>query len=419
MPSLSPTMSEGSIVKWYKAEGEEIQPGDVLCDIQTDKAVVSLENEEEGVLAKIIKDESVGDIKVGEIIALYVDQGEDWRSVDAEVSSESHSDDVSSESSASASSESVRHTSILGPAVRNIRNTYDVDLSKVTPTGPQKNVLKEDILQYIKANNLKPKDFIVAPPHATSEKKQSKKTKALSVTSQPANEFIDIPLSETALQNMQFLTASKMATPHSYVYYDAGLDDLECLQERLLVEEGVSTELEDLIAKCVGHAMMLCPRLRCVHSSEDSVTQCDRADICWINVCEDGGSVMGSVLHDVGSAPLNDISSARQHQHVALSRELISPSTAAVPITVTSFVSCSVGEVTETLLHPQCASLTVGGRHVRVGAGGQCRSCVSLSLTYDAGIVAEVEAVEFMECLVALIETPRLLYSLARSRELP
>lgn len=54
MPSLSPTMTEGTIVAWVKKEGETINPGDVLCEIQTDKAVMSFETEEEGVLAKIL-----------------------------------------------------------------------------------------------------------------------------------------------------------------------------------------------------------------------------------------------------------------------------------------------------------------------------------------------------------------------------
>ena len=54
MPSLSPTMSEGTIVKWLKQEGDAVEPGDILCDIQTDKAVVSFEVEEEGILAKIL-----------------------------------------------------------------------------------------------------------------------------------------------------------------------------------------------------------------------------------------------------------------------------------------------------------------------------------------------------------------------------
>ena len=54
MPSLSPTMTEGTIVKWLKQEGDTVEPGDILCDIQTDKAVVSMEIEEDGILAKII-----------------------------------------------------------------------------------------------------------------------------------------------------------------------------------------------------------------------------------------------------------------------------------------------------------------------------------------------------------------------------
>ena len=54
MPSLSPTMTEGTLIKWLKKEGDVIAPGDVLCEIQTDKAVMSFETEEEGVLAKIL-----------------------------------------------------------------------------------------------------------------------------------------------------------------------------------------------------------------------------------------------------------------------------------------------------------------------------------------------------------------------------
>merc|ERR1719318_2027487 len=80
MPSLSPTMEEGTIVKWHKAEGEAIAAGDVLCDIQTDKAVVSMEADDDGVVAKIIMEEGAG-AKVGTLIALMVGEGEDWKDV--------------------------------------------------------------------------------------------------------------------------------------------------------------------------------------------------------------------------------------------------------------------------------------------------------------------------------------------------
>ena len=76
MPSLSPTMEEGTIVKWHKAEGEAIAAGDVLCDIQTDKAVVSMEADDDGIVAKIIMEEGAG-AKVGTLIALLVGEGED------------------------------------------------------------------------------------------------------------------------------------------------------------------------------------------------------------------------------------------------------------------------------------------------------------------------------------------------------
>lgn len=58
MPSLSPTMTEGTIIKWHKKEGDKINPGDVVCEIQTDKAVVAFEMEDEAILAKILGNKS-------------------------------------------------------------------------------------------------------------------------------------------------------------------------------------------------------------------------------------------------------------------------------------------------------------------------------------------------------------------------
>ena len=69
MPSLSPTMTEGTIVKWCKQEGDKIEPGDVLCEIQTDKAVVSMEYDDEAILAKILIPEGQAGVQVYMMIA--------------------------------------------------------------------------------------------------------------------------------------------------------------------------------------------------------------------------------------------------------------------------------------------------------------------------------------------------------------
>merc|ERR1712241_1657713 len=93
MPSLSPTMAEGQIVKWLKAEGEAVCAGDILCDIQTDKAVVSLETDEDGVLTKILKSEEDGTIKIGSLIAVIAEDGEDWKEVAASALTSASSED--------------------------------------------------------------------------------------------------------------------------------------------------------------------------------------------------------------------------------------------------------------------------------------------------------------------------------------
>lgn len=82
MPSLSPTMIEGKIVKWLKKEGDTVSPGDVLCDIETDKAVMSMETDEEGILAKIVVPENTTTVSVGTLIALMVQVGENWQEVE-------------------------------------------------------------------------------------------------------------------------------------------------------------------------------------------------------------------------------------------------------------------------------------------------------------------------------------------------
>ena len=82
MPALSPTMEEGTIVKWMKKEGDFVSPGDVLCEIETDKATISMDSDEEGILAKIIVPEGTRNVKISQLIALMVEEGVDYTKVE-------------------------------------------------------------------------------------------------------------------------------------------------------------------------------------------------------------------------------------------------------------------------------------------------------------------------------------------------
>src|ERR671921_637263 len=83
MPALSPTMEKGNLAKWLKKEGDRIKSGDVIAEIETDKATMEVEAVDEGVLAKIVVPEGTADVPVNQLIALIAGEGEDPKSVTA------------------------------------------------------------------------------------------------------------------------------------------------------------------------------------------------------------------------------------------------------------------------------------------------------------------------------------------------
>src|SRR5689334_2071569 len=77
MPALSPTMTEGTVAKWLKKEGDKVSSGDVIAEIETDKATMEVEAVDEGVLGKIVVPEGTQNVKVNDVIALLLGEGED------------------------------------------------------------------------------------------------------------------------------------------------------------------------------------------------------------------------------------------------------------------------------------------------------------------------------------------------------
>jgi pyruvate dehydrogenase E2 component (dihydrolipoamide acetyltransferase) len=77
MPNLSPTMEKGNIAKWLKKEGDSIKPGDILAQIETDKATVDFEMQEEGYIAKLLYPEGAKDVKLGQVVAIIVESKDD------------------------------------------------------------------------------------------------------------------------------------------------------------------------------------------------------------------------------------------------------------------------------------------------------------------------------------------------------
>ena len=97
MPALSPTMSEGKIIKWLKKVGDEVDAGDVICEIETDKATLDFEVQEQGYVAKFLVDEGQGNVKVGSPLVVLVDNEDDVKAFEnfsIDESTETQEDEV-------------------------------------------------------------------------------------------------------------------------------------------------------------------------------------------------------------------------------------------------------------------------------------------------------------------------------------
>ncbi|XP_064008237.1 pyruvate dehydrogenase protein X component, mitochondrial isoform X2 [Pogoniulus pusillus] len=207
MPALSPTMEEGNIVKWLKKEGEAVSVGDVLCEIETDKAVITMESSDDGVLAKILLQEGSKNVRLGSLIALLVEEGQDWKQVEIPADAGDPSSlappapQLPSAPSVSASPKLEQQPGKLqirlSPAARNILETHGLDTSNLEPSGPRGIFTKEDALKLVqkqkgKATELKPEPS-PAPPQPTAVPSAVQATAVTSAYPRPAIPPVSTP----------------------------------------------------------------------------------------------------------------------------------------------------------------------------------------------------------------------------------
>ncbi|KAF5452978.1 hypothetical protein F2P56_027927 [Juglans regia] len=271
MPSLSPTMTEGNIARWLKKEGDKISTGEVLCEVETDKATVEMECMEEGYLAKIIHGDGSKEIKVGEVIAITVEDEEDIAKLkdykpsasdagDAAVKGSSAStppkEEVAEQPVSSSEPKTSKPTAappvedriFSSPLARKLAEEHNVPLSSIKGTGPDGHVLKADIEDYLASHG---KEALATAPKAR--------------TATPAAlDYTDIPHSQIRKITASRLLFSKQTIPHYYLTVDACVDKLVDLRGQLnsLQEAsgGKRISINDLVIKAAALALRKVPQ---------------------------------------------------------------------------------------------------------------------------------------------------------------
>ena len=285
MPALSPTMEEGTLAKWLVKEGDTVSSGDLLAEIETDKATMEFEAVDEGVVAKILVAEGSEGVKVGTVIAIIAEEGEDVSQAAAgnaapkAAPAERVAQPVAAQAPAPAPKAEPAQAGAgkdrvkASPLARRLAEAKGLDLAGLTGTGPNGRIVKADLEGTAPAAKTPAPASVAAPA-------------AASVAASVAAQDFGIPHEVIKLSGMRKtiarrLTESKQQVPHIYLTVDVQLDKLLKLRGELnagLASRGVKLSVNDLLIKALGVALIQVPECN-VQFAGDQMLQFQRADI--------------------------------------------------------------------------------------------------------------------------------------------
>ena len=281
MPALSPTMEEGTLAKWLVKEGDAVKSGDILAEIETDKATMEFEAVDEGTIAQILVPEGTDEVKVGTVIALIAGEGEEVskaapKAAPAPAKAEAPVPEapktepapVPGPAPAPAPKETSEGDRVkASPLARRLAEQQGIDLGALSGSGPGGRIVKADV-------------------DGAAGKAPARQAAAPSAAAAPAVVDTDIPHEVIKLSNMRKtiarrLTEAKQTIPHIYLTVDIRLDALLKLRGELnkgLESRGVKLSVNDLMIKALAVALIEVPECN-VSISGDQLLKYSRADI--------------------------------------------------------------------------------------------------------------------------------------------
>ncbi|MFL6829067.1 MAG: 2-oxo acid dehydrogenase subunit E2, partial [Sphingomicrobium sp.] len=297
MPALSPTMEEGTLAKWLVKEGDKVESGDILAEIETDKATMEFEAVDEGTIAKILVAEGSEGVKVGAPIAILAEEGE---SVDASAAppkadtappappkaaaapkadatpkapSQAPVETPAAPSAPAAPPRSEGDRVKASPLARRLAQAQDIDLASLQGSGPGGRIVRADVDAAVgKAPAAVPAG--AAAPAAAGHL----------VAPGPIEQAIPheaVKLSNVRKTIARRLTESKQQVPHIYLTVDINLDPLLKLRAELnagLESRGIKLSVNDLMIKALAQALIEVPECN-VSFAGDQLFKYSRADI--------------------------------------------------------------------------------------------------------------------------------------------
>ncbi|MFC6792444.1 pyruvate dehydrogenase complex dihydrolipoamide acetyltransferase [Methylobacterium komagatae] len=457
MPALSPTMEKGNLAKWLKKEGDPIKSGDVLAEIETDKATMEVEAVDEGVLAKIIVPEGTADVPVNDLIALIAGEGEDPGSVqapgggakaseapktaeapkaDAKTSSEgqmsyarvNEAPDAAKavNPAAGAAPAHAGERPFSSPLARRLAKMEGIDLGAIQGSGPHGRIIARDV-QAAKAGGA-----LKAPtPQATAAeapKAAAPAPKAASAGGMPTGLTTDQvkgfyakdAYEEVTLDGMRKtiakrLTEAMLVAPHFYLTVDCELDALMKLRETLNGSAGKDKDgkpafklsVNDFVIKAMGLALTRVPAANAVWA-EDRILRFKHAEV-GVAVAIDGG-LFTPVIRRADEKTLSTISNEMKDFAARARAKKLKPEEYQGGVTsVSNLGMFGIKHFTAVINPPQSSILAVGAGEKRVVVKDGAPAVVQVmtcTLSCDHRVLDGALGAELVSAFKGLIENP-------------
>jgi pyruvate dehydrogenase E2 component (dihydrolipoamide acetyltransferase) len=397
MPALSPTMTEGNLARWLKQEGDSVAPGDVIAEIETDKATMEVEAVDEGTLGKILVAEGAEEVPVNTPIAVLLEDGEDASALNG-------FDTVGASGGAEAASSEPEAAPEKGdrvfatPLARRMADQQGIDITSVAGSGPHGRIVKADIEAY------------AAGGARSTAAAQGTSGAEIIAGAEGEAEYELIKPSNMRKVIATRMTESKQQVPHFYLTVDCEIDKLLEARKELnaRAKDGeFKISVNDMVIKASAAALMEVPRANSGWSDE-GIRLYKQADISVAVAIDDG--LVTPIVRRAESKGMRRISEEMGNLAMrAREGKLMPEEYLGGTFTISNLGMFGVKHFEAVINQPQGAILAVGAGEQRpVVRDGELAvaTVMSLTLSVDHRALDGAIGAQFLSVLKGLIENP-------------
>jgi pyruvate dehydrogenase E2 component (dihydrolipoamide acetyltransferase) len=415
MPALSPTMTEGNLARWLKKEGDSVKSGEVIAEIETDKAIMEVEAADAGTLGKIVVPEKTEGVKVNQLIAVLLEKGEDKSAIDAilqksstkfEVKNDNHQA-VEQPLKVNAVQPIIAHQPAVvnqtgsnrvfaSPLAKRIAEIENVNLSQIHGSGPHGRIVKSDVLG---AKGTQPK---VATPHSLGR---------------IGEEYTVKPLSQMRKVIAKRLLESKQNIPHFYLGVDCILDNLLAIREEMNAKApkagdapAYKLSVNDFVIKASAHALKAVPEAN-ASWSDNGLLQYNNIDISVAVPIDDG--LITPIVKNADQKSLSAISNEMKDLiKRAKSNSLKADEFQGGGFSISNLGMYGIKEFNAIINPPQACIMAVGAAEKRPIVEDdeiEIATVMNITLSCDHRVVDGAVGARFLQAFKAYIENPAMM----------